>query len=219
MNETTQLMLTVECAAECEASLAAVLQQTLIACAIIVPPGWQPSLTAPNESETTLPPLDAEISKRLVKLIQTHEVAALIANSADLAQATSADGCHFDHNEDLLTTFETTRRDLGPEASLGVMPGTTRHQAMSLAEAGADYMGYPVTTDPDDEGSALMAWWAEIFETPVVAFIDGSSEAAKHALLAGPPDFLAVPVNPTSALSQFSDLAALIQQHGQLPTA
>jgi len=219
MGETTQLMLTVECSAEAEAYLGAVLEQCAAACAIVVPLGWQPRLNPPTDSEDLLPPLDSAICQRLLQIIQSKDVAALIANDPEAAKAAGADGCHFDANEDLFTTFETARRFLGTNANIGTIPGATRHQAMTLAESGTDYMGYPVSDDDQDEGTRLMAWWAEIFETPVVAFTDGSVVACERALTAGPPDFLAVPLASMTSTGQVAQITALIDQHGQLPTA
>jgi len=219
MSETTQLMLTVECAAKAGQPLAVLLEQCAVACVIIVPKGWQPRLTPRDESESTLPQLDTDICQNLVQLIQSKDTAALIANDPETAKATGADGCHFDPAETLVATFETARRFLGADASIGTMPGVTRHQAMSLAEAGAAYMGYSVTAADHDDGVSLMAWWAEIFETPVVAFTDGSIAACKSALTAGPPDFLGIPFNSMAAAEQLGELNTLIEEYGQLPKA
>jgi thiamine-phosphate pyrophosphorylase len=66
---------------------------------------------------------------------------------------------------------------------------------MSLAEAGADYIGFglPDEVKDRDAGRArrleLVTWWAEIFTVPCVAFdVDQPEEAAE--LAAAGADFL-----------------------------
>lgn len=86
------------------------------------------------------------------------------------------------------------RAALGPEAIVGAHGGTTRHRAMLLAEAGADYVSLgPVRAGALGDGREappeLFAWWDEMIETPSVAEGGLTPEVART--LAPHADFLA----------------------------
>ena len=68
----------------------------------------------------------------------------------------------------------SARAALGAERIVGAFGGATRHRAMLLAEAGADYVALgPVQAGALGDGSEasadLFAWWDEMIETPSVA--------------------------------------------------
>jgi thiamine-phosphate pyrophosphorylase len=222
MSDTTQLMLIVECVPEAHASLEAAFDQFDVPCVLIVPQGWQPFTNSDSELTETQS-LDNAVCQSLVALIQNNDAAAIVANDAALAKETGADGCQLDVTEAVGERYHTARSFLGGQAIVGALPGPTRHAAMTLAEAGADYIGYAVLSDDDDMGADFVAWWSEIFESPVVAFTDGDPDTSKRALEAGPPDFLAVPVAVPQGKGDSSDhlgaIARLIEEHGQLPIA
>jgi thiamine-phosphate pyrophosphorylase len=68
---------------------------------------------------------------------------------------------------------------------------------MMVAEAGAEYIAFGAPPDLSDLDKArarradLIAWWAEIFEVPCVAFDVESAEAAE-ALARDGADFVSV---------------------------
>lgn len=216
MSNTTQLMLTAPCVANVEPALRQALDENSIACVIIVPEAW--TAGSDETEQTSAPQYDPDICQVLVDLVQSTGAAALLANDADLAGRTGSDGCHLDEREHLQDDYETARRFLGRDASIGAMPGLTKHAAMTLAEAGADYVGYAVSGNEEGTGIDMIRWWSEIFETPVVAFTDGSPDACRLALLAGPPDFLAVPLRTKDHLTTLPAIIQLISEHGTLPT-
>ncbi len=130
------------------------------------------------------------------------EVPVLVADRPELVARLGLDGVHLAGGSGLAAL----RKRLGREAILGAHGGATRHAAMSLAEAGADYVALgPVTPETD----ALFAWWAEMIETPAVAEGGVTPEAAARlrdsadfvvpdpALLWGSPD-------PAAALMAFA---------------
>lgn len=83
------------------------------------------------------------------------------------------------------------RQALGSEAIIGAFGGSTRHKAMSLAEAGADYVSLgPVRAgalgDGREADASLFEWWDTMIETPSVA--EGGLRPQDAALRA---DFLA----------------------------
>ncbi len=65
---------------------------------------------------------------------------------------------------------------------------------MLLAELGADYIGFGAASLSDIDGidqcAELIAWWAEIFVVPCVAFNIDATDAARNSLTLG-ADFIA----------------------------
>jgi thiamine-phosphate pyrophosphorylase len=129
-------------------------------------------LIQPAEGRT----LDAEGAKPLVDLAQKHNAAALILDDAQLARTLRADGVHVSAAKDVKGRFEAAREIVGRGAIVGADPGISRHDAMDLAEAGADYIAFGAPASLKDRGKGrekrdeLLAWWAEIFQIPCVAF-------------------------------------------------
>ncbi len=68
------------------------------------------------------------------------------------------------------------REILGGRFIVGADAGRSRDDAMTLGEAGADYVGFGIPAHVEDRETArerrldLVAWWSEIFEVPCVAF-------------------------------------------------
>jgi len=148
---------------------------------------------------------------RLIDLVQATGAACLIENDVELAERLGADGVHLGAD---LEAYRTARALLGPEASIGIGCGLTRHEAMLLAELGADYVGFgpasPSDIDGIDQCAELIAWWAEIFVIPCVAFnIDATDAALKLAELGA--DFIA----PSRLIWQEDDAVNRIAEIGR----
>ena len=183
MSVAAELYLIVEPGPDCEARLAAALATGLAQSVLIRP------------AEGTA--LDASAAKRLVGMIQAAKAAALIADDAALARALKADGVHLTWSKDQQRRYGEARDILGPRFIVGVDAGRSRHDAMSLGEAGADYIGFGIPPHVEDRDTAiarrrgLVAWWAEIFEIPCVAFdVEVAEEAARLASVRA--DFVAL---------------------------
>lgn len=110
-----------------------------------------------EREERTVRMLDA-----LKSLAQERNVAVVLAGSVGLAQRLGADGVEVSGRAD----YEGARKLLGASAIVGADCGTSRHLAMELAEAGADYVGF---ANASDGGLDLVEWWGELFEVPCVA--------------------------------------------------
>jgi thiamine-phosphate pyrophosphorylase len=96
----------------------------------------------------------------------------LVENDARLSVRAGADGAHVaGAGPELLQALAS----LQPERIVGAGDLRLRDDAMSAGEAGADYVmfGEPRPdgwTPPLAETLERVGWWAEIFETPCVAF-------------------------------------------------
>jgi thiamine-phosphate pyrophosphorylase len=139
----------------------------------------------------------------LMAMAQRKQVPALIAGDAELAHRLGADGVHLFSTKNGADAHKAARGRLGAGAIVGVDAGISRHEAMSIAEAGADYIAFGAPRHLGDRKKgrvrrdALVAWWAEIFEVPCVAFdVEEAGEA--RALRAAGADFIAVAL-PTNA--------------------
>ena len=151
-------------------------------------------------------PIDEIHVGRLIDLVQSRGLACLIANDAELAERLGADGVHIRADAGL---YAEVRKRLGENASIGVGCGLSRHQAMLLAEVGADYIAFCAegSIDAINQYTDLIAWWSEIFVVPCVAWdVDSAEDAARLAALGA--DFVA----PSVRIWQGDDPASLIAE-------
>lgn len=164
--------------------------------------------------------LDAASAGPLVELAHGRHAAALIAGDARLARTLKADGVHLPATPDLEQAYREARDVLGEARVIGIDPGISRHEAMTLAEAGTDYVAFGAPAHLKDRDKArtrrneLIAWWAEIFQVPCVAFDIETAEEARALAEAG-ADFVAVtlPAGQPAATSRdlVADVAAAIR--------
>ncbi len=172
-------------------------------------------------------PLDAAQAAPLVEYIQAHEVAALITDDARLARVLRADGCHLSASANILAAYEEARDILGSGTIVGVAAGKSRHDAMTLGEAGADYVAFGAPASVRDRERALevrhamVEWWAGLFEIPCVAF-DITTLAEGEQLARAGADFLAVtlanglsPADARDRVQEFSAMASRISAEFQ----
>lgn len=126
-------------------------------------------------------------AKALVALAQGRDVATLIEDDAALAAALGCDGVHLNDPK----TYKAARKALGPDAIVGAACGGSRHEAMTLAENGADYVAFG-SLEPAThlDLAELIAWWQALMTVPCVALGAGDLSTARTLILAG-ADFLA----------------------------
>jgi len=110
--------------------------------------------------------------KEIVRVTQAHDTALLLAGWSSIAARAGADGVHVAGGrkavDEALLSFK-------PEHIVGVGAIRSRHDAMSLAETGVDYVmfGEPSRDGrppPLDSVVERTDWWAELFEIPCVAY-------------------------------------------------
>ncbi|MDJ0513719.1 MAG: thiamine phosphate synthase [Methyloceanibacter sp.] len=139
-------------------------------------------------------PADNTLLDSLVDNIQGAGAACLIEDNVEASADLGADGVHILADE---TLYQTARKALGESANIGVACGLSRHEAMELAESGADYVAFntPGQGDREDEFGRLsetVAWWSEIFVVPCVAW-NIADRAEAVALTKLGVDFIAPP--------------------------
>lgn len=152
--------------------------------------------------------------KDLAPLAQDRGAAVLIAaaDPVDLAAVAIRGGADGLHISDDLGQAAMLRERLRDERILGVGGLRTKHDAMTVAEAGVDYVMFG---EPRPDGFVpafetvreRAAWWAEIFETPCVAF--GPTLDGVAALAGTGVEFVALgdavwahPAGPAAAVRQ-----------------
>ena len=159
--------------------LAAILDSTEIACIRL-------SLATKDEDRV------ARTADALRATAHARDVALVIENHVLMVERLGLDGVHL---TDGARSIRKVRKDLGADAIIGAYCGTTRHDGISAAEAGADYVAFgPVGDTPLGNGSKaeadLFTWWSEMIEVPVVA--EGALTAELVAKLGPVTDFFGV---------------------------
>jgi thiamine-phosphate pyrophosphorylase len=110
--------------------------------------------------------------KPLAPVVQEREAALLIEGRADLVARSGADGVHLPDPRDLSDAIAALRPQ---QRIVGAGGLRARHDAMEAAEAGADYVlfGEPRSDGTSPPFPAVLeraSWWAELFQTPCVAW-------------------------------------------------
>lgn len=125
------------------------------------------------------------------EIAHDRDVALVIENHTGLVEKLGLDGVHLDGTRNI----RAARKTLGADAIVGSFVHTSRHDGMTAAEAGAEYVAFgPVgettlgsgeTAPPD-----LFEWWSSMIEIPIVA--EGSLDSALIETLAPVTDFFGV---------------------------
>ncbi len=159
--------------------------------------------------------------KALAPAIQNSGAALLLDGHVELVARAGADGAHLTGIEAMEEALPT----LKPDRIAGVGGLTTRHDSMTAAEAGADYVLFG---EPDAKGqrpsveaiAERLQWWAELFEPPCVGFAASREEAGEFA--AAGADFVLVGdfvwADPSGAAAVLMDVQQAIRQaYGAMP--
>lgn len=149
----------------------------------------------------------ARAADALRAVAHARDVPIVVTDHFRLAKRLGLDGVHL---TDGARQVRAARAELGRDGIVGAFARTSRHDGLTAAEAGADYVAFgPVAASGLGDGSVappdLFQWWSEMIEVPVVA--EGRIAAAEAAALAGIADFVAVgdtiwsaPEGPEAAL-------------------
>jgi thiamine-phosphate pyrophosphorylase len=168
-----------------------------VACLLIAAPAsaTDPELTA--------------VTGSLIQMAQARNVAVLLPDRPVLAKQLGADGIHLDFRAmgigDAVRVYRYARKTLADDAIVGALCPPERHLALEVAEAGADYIGFDLST-PD--AADVIAWWGEMMTVPCVAF--GRVDPTVAAALAKTgADFIAPEPDAWNSVEPSSDFAAL----------
>jgi thiamine-phosphate pyrophosphorylase len=200
----TKLCLVVETGPLAAEQTRAAISAAAVAAIVIVPE---------NDGESV-----ATIARPVVELAQRAGVAVLVLADPRLAEALAADGVHLPWSPEVVEKYAEARRLLGSRSIVGADAGGSRHDAMSIGEAGADYVGFSLAGAAGGQDCVaarldLVAWWSEIFEVPGLAF-DVATPREAGALAEVGADFVAVRLEPdwrpSDIASRLAGIAAAI---------
>ena len=113
----------------------------------------------------------ARAADALREVAHARDVALVIADHVLLSERLGLDGVHL---SDAGRSVREARKSLGQDAIIGSFCAGSRHDGISAAEAGADYVGFgPVGASDLGDGETaemdLFQWWSAMIEVPVVA--------------------------------------------------
>ena len=154
--------------------------------------------------------------KRLAGPVQANNVALVVEDNALVAARGGADGVHLTGGPAAVTE---ARSSLKSERIIGIGGLRARHDAMDAGEAGVDYVMFG---EPRPDGSLpplaavveRAGWWAEIFETPCVAYAPDAESIP--ALVETGAEFVAL---GAWAFDEGQDIRALVEQANQATAA
>ncbi|MFC3695100.1 thiamine phosphate synthase [Chenggangzhangella methanolivorans] len=120
-------------------------------------------------------------AKALVSAVQSEGAAALLAGDGveEIVGRSGADGVHVATAVEAIEAIER----FAPEKIVGCGPLVSRDEAMSVGEAGADYVLFGADDADFEQTLERVGWWVPIFQTPcvgVAATIDDVSALARE---------------------------------------
>ncbi|MEM9968184.1 MAG: thiamine phosphate synthase [Pseudomonadota bacterium] len=128
----------------------------------------------------------------LREVTHARDVALVLSDHLLLVERLGLDGVHLG---DASRHVRPARKALGNDRIVGSFCGASKHDGMTAAEAGADYVSFGPTRptalgDGTFAQEALFSWWSEMIELPVVA--EGDLTEARVRALAPHTDFFGI---------------------------
>jgi len=140
---------------------------------------------------------DGDIARAVASIMpvaHAHDVAVILNDRPDLADALGCDGVHVGQSD---ASCKDARKRMGPDRIVGVTCHDSRHLAMEASEAGADYVAFGAFFDTATKDAStraepeLLTIWQETMQVPCVAIGGITVERAQGLARAG-ADFIAV---------------------------
>ncbi|WP_210529802.1 thiamine phosphate synthase [Rubellimicrobium arenae] len=152
----------------------------------------------------------ARVADALREVSHARDIPIVIENHVLMVGRLGLDGVHL---LDAARSVRKIRKDLGDDAIVGAHCGTSRHDGMTAAELGADYVSFgPVGASPLGDGRIaereLFEWWSEMIEVPVIA--EGELDEALVRSLAPVTDFFSFGAEVWSADDPVARFRALV---------
>jgi thiamine-phosphate pyrophosphorylase len=118
-----------------------------------------------------------ERTKQLAAVVQRRDVALVIDGHPDIVVRAGADGAHLSG----AVSFVAAIAMLKPDRIAGAGGLCSRHDAMLVGEAGADYVMFGELDRHGrragfEEIRERLIWWVELFEIPCVAYAASKDE-------------------------------------------
>lgn len=115
--------------------------------------------------------------------------ATVLTDSRDMLAAVKGfDGLHLPIGG---LSVKDARALVGDQGVVGARCALSRHEAMTLAEAGADYVTFCGGDETVDDIAEMAAWWSGLIEVPCVLRLPaGAEDAAWRVLALAGADFL-----------------------------
>jgi thiamine-phosphate pyrophosphorylase len=140
--------------------------------------------------------------KAIAPIVQEAGSALLLADALELVARTGADGVHLTSPDRAVEAIAAMRRI---DRSVGVGGLKARHDAMEVAEWGADYVMFGEPRADQSLPTLSMVeeragWWAELFNTPCVVF--ASEDAHIAPLVATGAEFVALALDPAASAEE-----------------
>lgn len=170
------------------------------------------ALDADDVASLVLPapgPHTRDVIALCIAAAQERGVAALIGNDIEAANVLGADGVHLIADAE---AFALARGLLGPSAIIGVDCARSRHDALTFAEKGADYIAFSGSSPEQME--ELVSWWADTVVVPCVVWDVASPEDARRFAGAGAdfisagPSIWSVPADVAARARDFNSAIA-----------
>jgi thiamine-phosphate pyrophosphorylase len=147
-------------------------------------------------------------------ICHARDVPLVVAEHFRLAARLGLDGVHL---QDGSRRIRAAREALGANAIVGTFAHASRHEGMTAAEIGADYVGFgPLAASALGDGTVaareLFEWWSEMIETPVVA--EGGLTLETAGEIGRIADFLALREEVWSAPDPLAALRGFAERLG-----
>lgn len=151
------------------------------------------------------------------ELAHARDVPLVIADHVLMVERLGLDGVHL-HEQN--SRIRKLRTDLGPDAIIGAYCGQSRHDGVTVGEAGADYISFgPIGVTALGDGQPapreLFEWWSDMIELPVVA--EGFLTRELIESFAAVTDFFAIGDEIWTTEDPVAAFAALTQPLHQTP--
>lgn len=146
--------------------------------------------------------------KALAPAVQDAGAALLLEGHTELVARSGADGAHLTGIDDFTGAID----QLKPDRIAGAGGLASRHDAMTAAEAGADYIMFGGSGIETAVTLEQTGWASELFELPCAAFAPHADEIAP--LVAAGADFIALDFvwsDPRGAAAAIADAAKCLR--------
>ena len=163
-----------------------------------------------------------QAAERLKPLCEDKDVAFIINDRPDIADAVRATGVHMGQEDLMQMPISKVRQIVGADAIIGISCHDSSHMAMQAGDDGADYVAfgafYPTQSKPAEKLAKygtpkpdMLEWWYQYTVLPCVA-IGGITPQNCGPLVTAGADFIGVitgvwshPEGPAAAVSAYNN--------------